>query len=549
MRSTLSGLLPWASLASGSLALVEATHDRRPFGLPHRDRVIPFLLLGMTFLLAGCGGREGPAQPAEAAHAPEISSPAGIREIAWFKGSVEEAIAAASRDKKFLLIYWGAKWCPYCQALRKTVFTRRDFVEKTALFVPVYLDGDLPGAQAWGETFKVSGYPTLLILKPDRTEIARMSGGMDLSLYASLLDEALQDQRPILDVLKNVSGPQDCHRLAYYGWDPTALSDINPGAEQGIAPATLATLLSAAAAHCQGPALARLQVSALAFALQGKPDQSGPIEREEFMARLQDLNGLLEHPELSLPAIDLIAGLDDSVFTVVAEQSRDFIDQFRIHWVARMQAAAEDSRFGDSDRLIALASALDATKALTPDHRIPHSMQDLARDRIRQALDADRDRFKRNDLVNAAGIVYDVLGDDAAAHDLYVKELPNTRTPYYYMSHLAAIAEREGRSKEALDWMARAYASSEGPATRLRWGNFYVQALLRLAPEDTARIRSAALQVAADIAQSDAGHGRSRTALSQINKAMERWANTPGRRAVAAEFAAHLPQGAAVKST
>jgi protein disulfide-isomerase len=53
------------------------------------------------------------------------------------------------------------------------------------------MDGDLPGAQVWGDTFKVSGYPTVLILKPDRTELARMSGGMDLSQYGSLLDNAL----------------------------------------------------------------------------------------------------------------------------------------------------------------------------------------------------------------------------------------------------------------------------------------------------------------------------------------------------------------------
>ena len=500
------------------------------------------LLLGMTCVLAGCGGRHPPGLASQSPPVAEISNPAETREIAWFKGSVEQALAAAARDNKLLLIYWGAKWCPYCQALRKTVFTRRDFIEKTTLFVPVYLDGDMPGAQAWGETFKISGYPTLLILKPDRTELARMSGGMDLSLYAGLLDEALQDQRPILAVLKPGGGPQDCHRLAYYGWDPAALPEQNPGAVGGMDPATLATLLTAAAARCQGTEQARLQVSALSFALQGKSDhQPGPIEREVLVARLQNLNTLLERPELSLPAIDLIAGLDDSLFAAVSQQSRDFIDQFRIHWVARMQAASNDSKFGDADRLIALASALDATQALTPDHHIPQSMQDAARDRIRQALDADRDRFKRNDLVNAAGIIYDVLGDDAAAHDMYVKELPNTRTPYYYMSHLAALAEKHGQSKEALDWMAKAYASSEGPATRLRWGGSYVRALVRLAPDDTARIRIAALQVAVDLTQSGGPHGRSRTAITQINKTLDQWASTPQRRAVVAEFAAHLP--------
>jgi tetratricopeptide (TPR) repeat protein len=345
------------------------------------------------------------------------------------------------------------------------------------------MDGDLPGAQVWGDTFKVSGYPTVLILKPDRTELARMSGGMDLSQYGSLLDNALQDQRPIVDVLSNVNGRQDCHRVAFYGWDLAAL--------EGMGAAKLATLLTAAAARCEGPEQVRLQIAALNFALQGRVD---PVKLEP---RVQNLYVLLDQPEKIRGAIDVLATIDDSLFTIVTQHGSAFADLFRDRWVTRMQEAADDSRFSDADRLISFASALDATKALTPNHAIPSSMQQSARNRIRQALAIDKDRFKRNDLVNAAGIIDDELGDREAARELYLKELPNTSTSYYYMSHLATLAEKQGNYQEALDWMAEAFDASEGPSTRLRWGSSYVRALIRLSPDDIVRIRAVALQVAA----------------------------------------------------
>src|SRR5262249_6320295 len=118
--------------------------------------------------------------------------------ISWYPHSIRFAIAEPANHRKPLLSFFGAEWWPYCQTLKKTVLTRRDFIEKTKLFIPVYVDADMPDAHAWRQQLKVSGYPTLLVLRPDGAELARLSGGMDLSLYAALLDEAIRDERPIL---------------------------------------------------------------------------------------------------------------------------------------------------------------------------------------------------------------------------------------------------------------------------------------------------------------------------------------------------------------
>ena len=135
-------------------------------------------------------------------------------------------------ERKPVLINWGAHWCFYCMALKATVFTRSDFIAQTANVVAVDLDGDTPEGQAANVEFNVIGYPTLAIFKADKTEIARVSGGMDLEQYAGTLARVLEDERPISEVLAAAVKPdvaaiskEDCRRLAYHGWDLEAEDD------------------------------------------------------------------------------------------------------------------------------------------------------------------------------------------------------------------------------------------------------------------------------------------------------------------------------------
>src|SRR5688572_6995933 len=183
--------------------------------------------------VAGCGrGDAAPkpnAKPAAEAKAQPNDNLATLHAdspgIAWYPGDVEAAFAAARAANKPVLLYWGAQWCPPCKQLKSAVFSRPDFIEKSRLFVPVYLDGDLPDAQKWGDVFRVSGYPTVVVLKPDQTEITRIAGNMDLSLYAGVLDDALGDVHPVKDVLALAAKGDapltagDCRRLAYHAFD------------------------------------------------------------------------------------------------------------------------------------------------------------------------------------------------------------------------------------------------------------------------------------------------------------------------------------------
>jgi thiol-disulfide isomerase/thioredoxin len=194
------------------------------------SRAIALTCAAVVLGLAACSRsdtaqKDAPPAAAKPVHDELAAMHADAPGIAWFGGDVDAAFASAKASNKPVLLYWGAQWCPPCKQLKSAVFSRPDFIEKSKLFVAVYLDGDLPDAQKWGDEFRVTGYPTVVVFKPDRTEITRIAGNMDLSLYAGVLDNALGDVRPVKDVIElSIKGDaplaaDDCRRLAYHAFD------------------------------------------------------------------------------------------------------------------------------------------------------------------------------------------------------------------------------------------------------------------------------------------------------------------------------------------
>ena len=81
--------------------------------------------------------------------------------VAWLSAAadadIDRAFTQARGEKKPVLLYWGATWCPPCNQLKATLFNRQEFAALSKNFVAVNVDGDLPGAQKLGRRFKVSG--------------------------------------------------------------------------------------------------------------------------------------------------------------------------------------------------------------------------------------------------------------------------------------------------------------------------------------------------------------------------------------------------------
>lgn len=479
-----------------------------------------------ALLLAACNGSDGPpdaagsARPTDAlpaASVPDAPRPDGPAGIDWFGGDIDAAFSAARSAGEPVLLYWGAEWCPYCADLEAHVFSREDVRQKLELFVPVYLDGDDPGAQRWAEVFGVAGYPTVLALAPDRTELARIAGGMDLSLYAEMLDLVLGDLRPIDDVLaasrSATLAANDCRRLAYNGWplDDAASSRT----------AQLAAALAAAAERCGNTGEvehARLTAYAAAFAVAAEDGETGPLAK----TLVHRVRAIVADRALAVAIADVLRELDERYFAVAKAVEPDGARQLLDDWVAAMEAASTDPRYGHGDQLAALRSKIEAVAALDP-AGVPESMADEARLRIDEAFAAVGRSAARAGTSNASINLLVALGDLDRARAIAERELEHSSTPYYNMADLAWIDEMLGRYDEAIGWLEQAYRASRGPATRFQWGTNYIRGLLRMAPENEAAIRAAALEVLGELDGPDRIYRRSRGRLETLDASLREW--------------------------
>jgi thiol:disulfide interchange protein DsbD len=97
----------------------------------------------------------------------------GGEKIAWV-ATFGQAAKQAKQEGKPLLVDVMASWCSACKRLDREVWSRDDVAAVSKQFVAVKVDGDLhPELPA---KFAVSGYPTVLFLHPDGTEISRVRG-------------------------------------------------------------------------------------------------------------------------------------------------------------------------------------------------------------------------------------------------------------------------------------------------------------------------------------------------------------------------------------
>jgi thiol-disulfide isomerase/thioredoxin len=443
--------------------------------------------------LIGCGGRAlDPASSVTPTLQSGSQAVTGIPhdEIAWHIGDVDSAFAVARAEGKPVLLYWGADWCPPCSRLKATVFRHPEFVDRTRLFVAVNLDGDEPGAQRLGEQFDVSGYPTVIVLSPDREEITRISIFMEMEQYVHALDVALAATQPAsaayAAVLSGVATDSDLRLLAYYSWG----QDNERLVAESQLPAALQSLEAAYPPHLaiEKSRLFMAYLTTQAYSRSGDDEVPALTGDELRRARARLLEILDDSAMVQANFLYLVYGAH-LIFSLVAEPMDADAETLADSWEAALARIREDPATSAVDRIGTLNGTLCLFRVrhAAPPKRLVRAVRTAVREAERDMTDP----YARMSLFSAAYSALSVAGLYDEAYYFMTREVKRSHSPDYVMLALAGWVR--WYPSEALSWAERAWQEASGPATRFERGTRYVRMLVQFRPDAEVRIENTAI--------------------------------------------------------
>lgn len=417
--------------------------------------------------------------------------------IAW-QSDVQAAFDQAKATNKPLFLYWGAVWCPPCNQVKATIFNQQAFIERTTAFIPVYLDGDSDGAQKWGEQFHVLGYPTMILFKPDGTEITRLPGEADAERYVQALNLGLNASHPVKQVLA-AGLKEHAHlsqaewqMLADYSWDSTT---------QLFAPEHAAITLQTLARHAEAnnahPQALRLQLLAAASASDSKLKQT--IDKP---SALEALRSVLADPKRVRANFDTLVNFAPAMVETLTDAGTPARKQLIASTHKAITGLAAETSLSTTDRLSAVSADVALAQLDLPkDAPLPAPLLHTVRTAVATADKTTTNGYERQSVISAASDVLITAHLRDESDTLLKAELTRSHSPYYFMSGLASNAKARGDNAAALNWYEQAWAAADGPATRLRWGASYLVNVVSLAPQDDARVQKVASGILKDVSE------------------------------------------------
>jgi thiol-disulfide isomerase/thioredoxin len=453
------------------------------------------LLTGLVLALA----LASPTAPAS------VDMPAGV---AWRAAAadpdIEAAFAQAKSEKKPVLLYWGAKWCPPCNQLKATLFNRADFAERSKQLVPVFVDGDLPGAQKLGTRFAVRGYPTLILFNADGKELTRLPGEADAPRVLQLLQIGMAGGRPIQQVLADARAGKalkngEWQLLSHHSWETDQ--------DQLVKSTDRAALLSQLAQAKGVPEDARTRLALKALALGAAPAAGDAALLDRVLADAKQ----------SRIYFDVLGNYPAEIVKALHKQPSPARAALLARFDAVLAQQLADLKLSRADRVQSLSARVQLARIDLPAAETAPKLDAGLLTAVRgftRNLDGEiKDGYERQAVIYAAGSLLGQAGLWADSDALLKSNLTKSHSPYYFMSMLGGNARKTGRNAEALDWYERAFNDSKGPATRLQWGSSYLENLVKLAPMESARIEKLAGQLISEAAQ-DPGSFYERSARS-----------------------------------
>lgn len=110
--------------------------------------------------------------------------------VSFFEGTLSEAIEESARVNKPVLMKGYAVWCGACKKLESTTFADEAVVKHlNENFVVIRVDMEKGEGPEVKKRFKISGYPTMVVLDSKGNETKRLKGFMNAEKFLAGIKE------------------------------------------------------------------------------------------------------------------------------------------------------------------------------------------------------------------------------------------------------------------------------------------------------------------------------------------------------------------------
>jgi thioredoxin-like negative regulator of GroEL len=118
--------------------------------------------------------------------------------ITWTH-AMDAALADAGKANRPILMDFYTDWCEWCKALDETTYVDPAFIEYSKKFTCARVNAEVDTASA--RKYRVSGYPTVVLMKPDGTEIDRVVGYMRAPEFMAQVEDYLAGKNTLASLI------------------------------------------------------------------------------------------------------------------------------------------------------------------------------------------------------------------------------------------------------------------------------------------------------------------------------------------------------------
>ncbi|MGV6826145.1 MAG: hypothetical protein ACWA5Q_04140, partial [bacterium] len=366
-----------------------------------------------------------------------------------------------------------------------------------------------------------TGYPTLVLLDQHGQERMRVSGGLQIDRYPEVMDLMLTGFKPVdqlvNDILYNAYQPNHAELtvLAYHAWrQDSSLS------EEAASRLPLFEKLATQTPRSEAVLRSRFDAQfVMNLARIGNPVPrliNLGLEKTRFI--LSDQALYESNPGLTVFNLSSVI----ETVTLAGSPEREVLLNL---WHERLTAGLSKGSASAEDQLwryFSLAKYYQASNKTFP-ATLRQEIYSVANQALGETYN-DAEKV----IVTYAG--YQALKESGAqesARQLLEEQINVKQNPSYWMLILANLDQHNENPTSALSWFRSAFEESQGTATRLQWGSYYLAGLTSLAPNRDKEIMQLSTVLTEQITASEDGiSGRNRKAIKRIMGALHDWASS-----------------------